>query len=60
MIFFYLFYNPNNILVVDRNNPVIPDSFMESPYEEIPQDIYDKYYIDNWCDVLLRNFGNKR
>lgn len=54
----YDFYNPNNILVVDRNTPVIPDSFIESPYEEIPQDIYDKYYIDNWCDVLISNFGN--
>lgn len=55
-IVMYDFYNPNNILVVDRKNPVIPDSFIESPYEEIPQDIYEKYYIDNWCNVLLGNF----
>lgn len=50
----YDFYNPNNILVVDRTNPVIPDSFIESPYEDVPENIYNKYYIDNWCKTLLK------
>ena len=52
----YDFYNPSNILVVDRKNPVIPDVFMNTPYVEIPQDIYEKYYIDKWCETLLSNY----
>ena len=52
----YDFYNPRNILVVDRNNPIIPDEFMSTPYVEIPQDIYEKYYIDKWCETLLSNY----
>lgn len=52
----YDFYNPSNILVVDRKNPVITDAFMNTPYVEIPQDIYEKYYIDKWCESLLSNY----
>ena len=52
----YDFYNPSNILVVDRKNPVIPDEFMSTPYVEIPQEIYEKYYIDKWCETLLSNY----
>ena len=52
----YDFYNPANVLVVDRKNPVIPDVFMITPYVEIPQEIYNKYYIDSWRDTLLQNY----
>ena len=52
----YDFYNPSNILVVDRKNPVIPDEFMSTPYVDIPQEIYEKYYIDKWCETLLSNY----
>lgn len=52
----YDFYNPANVLVVDRKNPVIPDEFMITPYVEIPQEIYNKYYIDSWRDTLLQNY----
>lgn len=54
----YDFYNPANILVVDRKNPVIPDDFMTTPFVDIPKNIYDKYYIDNWRDTLLQNYKN--
>ena len=49
----YDFYNPNNILVVDRHHPMIPEEFINNSYEEIPQDVYERYYIDNWSEVLL-------
>ena len=52
----YDFYNPSNILVVDRKNPIIPDSFMNTPYVDIPKEIYEKYYIDTWCETLLSNY----
>lgn len=52
----YDFYNSSNILVVDRKDPVIPNDFMTTPYVDIPQEIYEKYYIDSWCETLLHNF----
>ena len=44
----YAFYNPNNILVVDEDNPEIPLSFLETKYEPIDQSIYDQFTINSW------------
>ena len=50
----YDFYNPRNILVVDRDNIVIPRSFVEEPYVDLPEEIYKKYSLSNWLrEVLL-------
>ena len=49
----YDFYNPNNICIIDRNNPIIPGTFYVTDYEEIPKDIYQYYSLDQWVlDVL--------
>lgn len=50
----YDFYTPENILVVDRDNPVIPESFILTPYKKISDAIYNKYYIDSWIETLLK------
>lgn len=49
----YDFYLPNNIYIVDRNNPQISKSFFESRYEELPQNIYDKYSLRNWIKQIF-------
>lgn len=49
----YDFYNPNNILVIDRNNPHIPNSFIEGRYETVPLDIYTKYSLTTWCSNIF-------
>lgn len=50
---FYDFYNPTNILIVDRNNPVINTEFLNSEYSELPDEIYEKYSINSWIEKLL-------
>ncbi|WP_281234391.1 hypothetical protein [Flavobacterium gelatinilyticum] len=55
----YDFYNPNNILVVDENNPFIPASFFENKYEKIPDSIYKKYTVEGWIEnVIFNNLNN--
>ena len=49
----YNFYNPNNILVLDENNINIPKEFIDSPYESLPKEIYEKYSLKNWVKQLL-------
>jgi hypothetical protein len=49
----YDFYNPNNILVIDEKKPVIPVSFFETNYEEIPYEIYEKYTLKGWTEKIL-------
>lgn len=44
----YDFYNPQNILVVDADNPIVPESFVNSPYLKIDEAILEKYKLENW------------
>lgn len=49
----YDFYNPNNICVINRENPVVSKEFLEKDYEELPNSIYEYYSIEKWIvDVL--------
>lgn len=49
----YDFYNPNNILIIDENNPVIPATFFDNEYEKIPESIYNKYTLEAWCKNII-------
>lgn len=49
----YDFYNPNNILVIDRLKPEINDEFFRTPFDKYPQEIMQKYSISSWVDTLL-------
>lgn len=49
----YDFYNPSNILVVDRKNPVVPEAFISEPYCDLPDDIYERYSLTNWLKTIF-------
>lgn len=49
----YDFYNPQNIFIIDEENPIVPDEFVNSPYAEVPQAIVDKYHIDTWVKTVF-------
>ncbi|PVY67856.1 hypothetical protein C7440_0239 [Pusillimonas noertemannii] len=50
----YEFFSENNICIIDRNNPVIPDSFLRTHYNDLPAEIYGKYSIAGWLDQILQ------
>jgi hypothetical protein len=49
----YDFYNPNNILIIDEKNPVIPAAFFENEYEKIPESILQKYTLKGWTKTVI-------
>lgn len=51
----YDFYNPNNILIIDENNPNIPISFFKTKYESIPENILSKYTLEGWIKTVIYN-----
>lgn len=51
----YDFYNPNNILVIDKDKIEIPDYFLNTEYQKIPDSIYNKYTLNNWINTILKN-----
>ena len=49
------FYNPSQILIIDRNDPVIPESFLIEPLsQEMKSDSILSLRIDNWVRNFLR------
>lgn len=53
----YDFYNQNNILVVDEQNPNIPVAFFKNEYEKLPEPVFYKYSLNGWIDQVI--FGKK-
>jgi hypothetical protein len=49
----YDFYNAANILVIDRNNPVIDDDFLNKTYKPLSPNLYYKYSIDGWLEDIF-------
>ncbi|MEY8761157.1 hypothetical protein [Chryseobacterium tongliaoense] len=50
----YDFYNAHNILVLNETCSNLDKSFFELPYEDIPEDIYNKYTLDHWVNVVFK------
>ncbi len=50
----YDFYDPDNILVIDRAHPVIPQAFLQSEYKAIPEMVYRKYALENWLRTVFQ------
>jgi len=50
----YDFYNPNNILVLNETCSNLDKTFFELPYQKIPDDVYYKYTLDNWLNVVFK------
>lgn len=53
----YDFYSPDNILVIDRADPKLPASFLETPYRPIEEGVYYRYSIAGWLDEVLGEGG---
>lgn len=49
----YSFYNPNNILVLDRENIELNKDFFESEYQGIDNVLYKKMSLKGWLSCLF-------
>lgn len=49
----YDFYNPDNILVVDRLSPAVPRSFLNTPYYPLAKNVYEKYSLRSWLNEIF-------
>ena len=50
----YDFYNENNILILDRNNIQINNSFFDKEYQIIEDNIYQKYSLRSWLEIIFK------
>jgi len=49
----YDFYNPNNIFIWTDDTISIPNEFLNTPYQELPKEIYKKYSQESWIKKIL-------
>ena len=49
----YDFYHPDNILIIDKKNPVINEDFLQTPYKILPDSIIDKYRRKAWIELVF-------
>jgi hypothetical protein len=54
----YDFYNPNNILVIDFDNLVLPKSFFETPFQPIEESIKQQYHLRSFVKTVVGNIEN--
>jgi len=49
----YDFYNPQNICVINRNNPILDEKFLIEDYQLPSLEIYTKYSLKNWLRAIF-------
>lgn len=49
----YDFYNPQNIAIIDRDNPLISKDFFDTDYVRLDEKIYRQYSIEQFVKKLL-------
>lgn len=47
------FYNPNNICVIDRENPNVSEDFWSSKYQPVPQEILARYTLQAFVKEIF-------
>lgn len=49
----YPFYNPQNILIINRDNPIYEKSFFESEFIPIEESIYKSMSLQGWIEEVF-------
>lgn len=49
----YDFYSPNNICIIDRSRPVIPESFFSTKFSSPSPSVYEKYSLRGWLKEIF-------
>ncbi|MBO4484447.1 MAG: capsular biosynthesis protein CpsH [Lachnospiraceae bacterium] len=49
----YDFFDPNNVVLIDRKNVVIPNEFFDTSYNRLPDEVYEKYSLKSWILEVL-------
>lgn len=50
---FYDFYSSDNIFIIDRQAPFIPEAFLDKPYKNVEPHIYRRYSLTGWLEEII-------
>jgi hypothetical protein len=49
----YDFYDPRNILIIDGDQPVIPEAFVNGGYVDPPEEVVQRYSMASWANEVF-------
>lgn len=49
----YDFYDPRNILVIEKDFSNLTPEFFKTPYAKLPAEVYEKYTLGHWVEHLF-------
>lgn len=49
----YDFYRHENVLIIDRDEPILTEEFLFTSFQEIDPDIIHRYSVDGWVTKIL-------
>lgn len=49
----YDFYDPRNILIIDSDQPVIPEAFIKGEYVDPPEEVVQRYSMASWANEVF-------
>jgi hypothetical protein len=49
------FFDPDNISIFDRQNPIVSSKFLDTPYKPPSSEILSRYSLSNWLNEVLPN-----
>lgn len=47
------FYKESNVYIYNLDDFIVPDSFVESAYEKLPNEVYERYSIESWLKEVI-------
>lgn len=51
----YDFFLPENIMIIDRERPMLTEEFLMTPYQAVNPDVLQQYSVEGWVKKLLAN-----
>lgn len=52
---FYDFFCEENIFVIDRHDPKVPERFLDIPYRDVDPKIYYRYSLAGWLEEIINS-----
>jgi hypothetical protein len=56
----YHFYNPQNVLVIERNQSIFPLDFFSTPFIRYQQSFYDYMSIEGWLNSIFNSDNEEK
>ena len=52
---FYDFYSPENVQIIDSQNPIVDLDWLRTPFKSVDAELIMRYSLDSWISDVFRS-----